>query len=77
MIPFAAFVDSCICHTDSGLVGGQIVYLTVGKDTYQMEVPDRFLDKVPADFEVRSSRKVCPIQPNANGLFTLQVIFSL
>lgn len=39
----------------------QIVYLTVGKEAYQMEVPDRFLPKVPREFEVRSSRKVSPI----------------
>jgi hypothetical protein len=39
----------------------QIVYLTVGKEAYQMEVPDRFLPKVPREFEVRSSRKVSHI----------------
>ena len=36
----------------------QIVYMTVGKESYQMEVPERFLAKIPKDFEVRSSRKV-------------------
>lgn len=35
----------------------EVVYLTVGKESYQMEVPERFLAKVPRDFEVRSSRK--------------------
>ncbi|KAH9551678.1 hypothetical protein CY35_09G025900 [Sphagnum magellanicum] len=50
----AAYLEQQRKHFNNS---SEIVYLTVGKDTYQMEVPDRFLDKVPADFEVRSSRK--------------------
>ena len=48
----------------------QIVYLTVGKESYQMEVPERFLAKVPRDFDVRSSRKVVP------ALYLFALLFS-
>lgn len=49
------------CTQDTFMFWVQIVYLTVGKEAYQMEVPDRFLSKVPREFEVRSSRKVSHI----------------
>ncbi|BBN02356.1 DNA mismatch repair protein MSH6 [Marchantia polymorpha subsp. ruderalis] len=35
----------------------EINYVTVGKEAYQMEVPEELHAKVPASYEVRSSRK--------------------
>lgn len=36
-----------------------ITYVTVGKEQYQIEIPESMLAKVPQDYEARSSRKVC------------------
>ncbi|XP_024530362.1 DNA mismatch repair protein MSH6 isoform X3 [Selaginella moellendorffii] len=35
----------------------QISYVTVGKDTYLLEIPEELHTKVPSDYELRSSRK--------------------
>ena len=36
----------------------QVAFVTVGKDRYQLEIPESVQKKVPRDYEVMSSRKV-------------------
>lgn len=35
-----------------------MTYVTVGKDSYLLEVPDSLKGRVPKDYELRSSKKV-------------------
>ncbi|KAJ7532277.1 hypothetical protein O6H91_14G080400 [Diphasiastrum complanatum] len=35
----------------------EITYVTVGKDSYQLEIPDHFHAKLPLEYEARSSKK--------------------
>ncbi|KAH9320155.1 hypothetical protein KI387_021924, partial [Taxus chinensis] len=39
------------------LFGSEISYVTVGKEQYQLEIPESMLAKVPQEYEARSSRK--------------------
>lgn len=53
-----------IVHVDkatkfwSSDVLSQITYVTVGKETYLLEVPESMGSCVPRDYELRSSKKV-------------------
>lgn len=47
----------------------QVNYVTVGKEQYQMEIPEQFHAKVPSSYEVKSSRKVCLLHSRVETLY--------
>ena len=57
-------MPSCIVHKFHSFsshfvpVHLKVAFVTVGKDRYQLEIPESVQKKVPRDYEVMSSRKV-------------------